>query len=258
MFVPWRGDRWGQFDNALGGVRLLVLGESHHCDQREVGGEDPQMTINVVRAYLDGTLDPSSKRFFTKVGKLIARKPLEEVSWTDLQEVWQACAFYNYVPKIAANGPRQAPPEHLWNVEAPQAFLSVIKRLEVEAILVCGDRLWGRLPEGLLDRPAFTFEGKARRARLYSIADLHRAVAAHMHHPSAPRGWSAARWRPVVGFLFEEVARQRYEFEHLGPAGQAALDLLMATDRPPLTYDELVETNGEPLEAPRGESRCSS
>ncbi len=31
MFHPWIGSEWGQPGNALGGVRLLVVGESHYC-----------------------------------------------------------------------------------------------------------------------------------------------------------------------------------------------------------------------------------
>lgn len=209
MFTPYRGDRWAMADNAIGGVRLLILGESHYSGTDAVGSCDPNTTLEVVGGYLDGSLNRHSKRFFTKLGHLVSRKPVDEVSAQDIRDVWDAVMFYNYVPAIAASGPRQAPPEHLWGAEAAGRFLELVRRAEVEAVLVCGQRLWHRMPAAT--RGWRKVDGPARVMRFYEYeaASPYLAVAAPINHPSSPGGWTAARWRPVVDLLFEEVATQR-------------------------------------------------
>lgn len=67
------------------------------------------------------------------------------------------------------------------------------------------------MPDGLPDAPTFAFEGAQRRARLYGPD---KAVAAPMWHPSAGRGWSAARFRPVLAFLFRHLEDQRVRNGH--------------------------------------------
>jgi hypothetical protein len=209
MFEPWIGDLWGRPENLLGGMRLVVLGESHHCDKRPIGSLAPEMTRDVVGAYVNGSLDRGSKRFFTKVAKLVARKPIEQVTQAEMIAIWNSVIFYNYVPRIAANGPGQRPPRELWYGDAPNLFMELIKKREVEAILVCGDDLWNHLPPGLEGAPSYILNSADRRTRMYPITGPYQAVAAHMHHPSTGGGWAYARWRPVVDFLFAEVSRQR-------------------------------------------------
>ena len=225
MFQPWKGDRWGLGDNALGGRRLLVLGESHYSKEFRVGDRDPGMTNWCVTEFLKGTggeLRPEARRFYAKITSLVSGRPADVLSAQDRRDIWDSLTYYNYIPRIAANEPGVAPPEAMWHGEAPLAFQDIVRRSEAEAIIVCGARLWARMPEGLPGAPSFAFEGVQRRARLYAPYD---AVAAPIWHPSARRGWRAARFRPVLTFLFRPLEDQRIRNGHpLPPDAERRLE----------------------------------
>lgn len=214
MFHPWKGDRWGLSDNALGGRRLLVLGESHYSKKFSVWDRDPDMTNWCVTEFLkgaNGELRPEARRFYAKLTSLISGRPSDALSADDRRNIWDSITYYNYIPWIAANKAGVAPPEAMWHGEAPLAFQDIVSRSEAEAIIVCGSRLWARMQEGLPGAPSFEFEGAQRRARLYGPD---KAVAAPMWHPSAGRGWNAARFRPVLAFLFRHLEDQRVRNGH--------------------------------------------
>lgn len=63
MFEPWRGPTYGHSNNALGGMRLIVLGEAHYLDA-PIGTSTPSFTKSVVEGYIKGE---HSHRFFTRV-----------------------------------------------------------------------------------------------------------------------------------------------------------------------------------------------
>lgn len=191
MARPWVGSEWGGSNNALGGLRLMVLGESHYHDKAPVGTDIPDMTEWLINSYLeDGRRYP----FLSKLEALVmlGRAPRSS------QDIWNALTFYNYIPVVAANEPRQRPPEELWHGAAPRLFSDLVTRLEVEAILVCGVELWRHMPTGMVERNnAYRAGGRGWREHEYEVALPHRAVAAHIPHPSG-WGWSYERCEPVI------------------------------------------------------------
>ena len=206
MARPWIGSDWGKSDNAVGGLRIMILGESHYHDEAPVGTDIPDLTEWVVNSYLeDGRMYP----FISKLEGLVmtgrqARTP---------RDVWNSLVFYNYVPVVAANRARQRPPEELWDGSAPQLFSDVVKRVEAEAILVCGTTLWRRMTKGLGERnDAYEAGGRKWREREYEVALPHRAVAAHIPHPSG-WGWSYERCTPVIHHLRRRANELRQEFD---------------------------------------------
>jgi hypothetical protein len=217
MARPWIGDRWGQADNLLGGLRLMILGESHYHDREPVGTDIPDMTEWLISSYLeDGRRYP----FLSKLETLIMDK--NSRSWSPY-DVWSSVVFYNYVPVVAANRPRQRPPEALWHGAAPRLFGDVVKKVEAEAILICGVDLWRRMPIGLIERQnAYQAGGKNWREREYEVALPHRAVAAHIPHPSS-WGWTFDRCQPVLRHLRTRAneIRQELGVEMLPPAPAA-------------------------------------
>jgi hypothetical protein len=204
MARPWRGERWAQSDNPLGGLRIMILGESHYHGEAPIGTDVPDMTEHVISSYLS---DTTSVPFLSKIERLVMgdRAPWEP------RDFWDSVVFYNYIPVVAANKPRQRPPEELWHGVAPRLFGEVVKRVEAEAILVCGVDLWRRMPIGLIERhDAYQAGGRGWREREYEVAMPHRAVAAHIPHPSS-WGWRFERSEPVIRHLRTRVNDIRKE-----------------------------------------------
>jgi hypothetical protein len=210
MFEPWQGDLYGQFDNAISGVRLMILGESHYSDRPEhpVGSTDPGMTKWVVDHYLKGELGVGHRRTLTKMGAIVAHKQPSQMSITEREAIWHSVIFYNYIPVIAAANYSQPIPEHLWHGRAVEAFRYVIRKHEVEAILVCGLRLW----QGMGCAMPEEVNGWANTRRYRTYGDF-MAVATFMHHPAA-RGWSFDHWRDRADYLYAEVTAERERNGH--------------------------------------------
>jgi len=204
MARPWRGNDWGNSANVLGGLRLLVLGESHYHATAPIGADVPDMTEQVVSDRLAGT----KYQFFSRIERLV----MGEESLFQPAEFWHSVVFYNFIPVVAANASRKRPPDALWYGSAPKLFQELVKQVEAEAILVCGTQLWRRLPTGLIERMnAYQAGGRSWREREYEVALPHRAVAAHIPHPSGSFGWSFERCRPVVQHLRRRVDELRTE-----------------------------------------------
>lgn len=203
MIEPWKGMRWGDPANALGGLRLMILGESHHSDHPDhpIGSKPNDMTTGVVSAYLEGNLHPRSKAFFTKLAGLVANCPSGSLSSESRAEIWHSVTFYNYIPCIAAETPRNWPFRPEWAQDAERSFEHWRRTLEAEAILICGKRLWD-------------WSGKwggyppAQALRLYPVHGPYAAVAGWINHPSSG-GWSAVRWAPVLASLARAAAGAR-------------------------------------------------
>ncbi len=204
MARPWIGSEWGNSANALGGLRLMVLGESHYHDEAPVGTDIPDMTEWLINSYLE---DGRKYPFLSRLERLVMSGRDHRPS----RDVWNALVFYNYIPVVAANEPRRRPPEELWHGAAPRLFGSLVSRLEAEAILVCGVELWRQMPIGLIERKdAYQAAGRGWREREYEVALPHRAVAAHIPHPSG-WGWSYDRCKPVIQHLRERANKLRQE-----------------------------------------------
>ena len=115
MARPWIGNEWGQSDNLLGGLRIMILGESHYHDKEPIETEVPDMTEHVVDRYLRGD---RYHAFLSKIERLLVG---DRQSWRPT-DFWNSVVFYNYIPVVAANEARQAPPEELWHGETPRLF----------------------------------------------------------------------------------------------------------------------------------------
>lgn len=202
MFEPWRGPTYGHSNNALGGMRLIVLGEAHYLDA-PIGTSTPSFTKSVVEGYIKGE---HSHRFFTRVMNIMldgtgsARERR--------QAFWDSVVFFNYIPFVAANRARQRPLPEMWEGAAPENFRARIREHEAEAVLVCGTELWRKLPvtTGALRR--YPARGRDWDARDYEVAHPYYAVAAHIPHPSGAPS-SNARCRPVAAYLRQRVAEMR-------------------------------------------------
>jgi hypothetical protein len=170
--------------NALNGVRLLVLGESHYCGNPEaIGSCDPDVTTEVVEELaLAG-----SHRFFTNITQVLTGRKKWQLTSTELSGLWDSLVFYNYIPMYVAAGPRVRPSAKMFQRGA-EPFFQLIADLRPEAVLVCGFALWWWVLTG--------WPGFAGDPAKLDFHQLGPALAARMMHPSA--GFSSDAWRPTV------------------------------------------------------------
>lgn len=62
MFDPYISKQWAVSGNILGGLRLLILGESHYSSDTNCARKQPGATKDVVREFING----ERRRFFTR------------------------------------------------------------------------------------------------------------------------------------------------------------------------------------------------
>lgn len=194
MFHPWVGENWGQAGNSVGGVRLLILGESHYCDPAHahlVGQCVPDTTREVVEELAIG----GPNRFFTGLTQIVSGRKKWQMAPTEIRALWDSIAFYNYVPVFAAAGPRLRPTAAMFESgHAP--FMQLLGELKPEAIIVCGNDAWWWMRRGML-------EGVGRPPQA-ATCQIGAAVAAHIMHPSA-NSFSSTKVRPIVEQLLTQV-----------------------------------------------------
>ncbi|MBY3575487.1 hypothetical protein HFN65_31605 [Rhizobium laguerreae] len=209
MFEAWVGTRYADETNVIGGARLLILGEAHYDSAAEIGSERPELTREVVEAYVAGRLR-SNATFFRRVERLVTGRYERGLTAVESKQFWDSVVFYNYIPVIAGNKPGDRPPEHLWGGKTPQLFFDVVKRREAEIVLVCGRELWRKKPHQKAIKAAYKVGERPFEAHEINWSPEWGAVAAHILHPSGYRGWSYDENTPPVQFLFEELNRRRH------------------------------------------------
>jgi len=197
MFRPWIGNKWGQSDNTLGGTRLLIVGESHYCspEQPELVGQClPETTAEVV----EDLAIRGSHRFFTGLTQIICGRPKWSMDRGEVDALWHALTFYNYVPAFVATGPRVRPTGAMFESgRAP--FANVLIELRPQTIIVCGRDLWWWMRRGLL--AGTTAPPPAEECRIGP------ALAVRIMHPSAT-GFSSTGTRPIVERLLAQVRQE--------------------------------------------------
>ncbi|MFZ4797855.1 MAG: hypothetical protein ACOYMA_10195 [Bacteroidia bacterium] len=155
FFKPWIGEN---YSTGINGKKILILGESHHCDKicldcgnlEILHNCDNNQTQNVILDYFDykrGTIPFNNRKWlntFTKFANVFNNKKLNN---NELIAFWHSLAFYNYVQK-ALSGPRVSPSSEDFN-NSLLAFHELIEYLKPDLIIIWGMRLWYHLPKGI-------------------------------------------------------------------------------------------------------------
>ena len=139
----WRGPDYGSVGNAVGGLRLLILGESIYYSDKPVGAEADDMNEWLIASVLSRV----RHSFYNRLSRLVTNGGQTWLTQDESVAFWRSVVFYNYIPVVGATRPNERPPERLWGGDTPDLFKAVVRRTEAEAILVCGTELWGHLPQ---------------------------------------------------------------------------------------------------------------
>lgn len=203
MAKPWIGANYGQPDNALGGWRLMVLGESHHSEEHAIGAEVPDLTTGVVDWHIK---TPKGRfRFYSRIERLVSRAL--GIAQPDPATFWNCVIFSNYIPVVAAKGPRQRPDEALWSERAAAEFRDVVNRHKVDAVLACGTTVYRRKPVDINIPDVYRVGDKKHSIHIIERDDGELAIAGHIRHPSGSFGWRYDRSLPVLEVLHAGAKR---------------------------------------------------
>lgn len=145
-FLPWVGKNY--HERRFFGKKILVLGESFHCDKctREECENDfsecRDLAERTVRTFLN---KPEGHIEWMNTYTKFERSLIGE--WTDEEhrkEIWNSIAFYNYL-QYSLDSSRKPGDSDAYE-KAIKPFYEVIDYIKPEAIIVWGERLWWYLP----------------------------------------------------------------------------------------------------------------
>lgn len=196
-FPPRVGERYQE--GAVEGLRFLILGESHYGSEDTVERER-SLTTRVVEDSLSGK---KRHRFVSSVTKVV-RGPA--AVHADVETLFNASAFYNYVQAYAGPEAGHRPTPQAWQLSEPP-FRSVLAELRPDLILVCGKALWEHVRDidGLTSMPVQEPDDRRVRSRLFEAGDR-LGVGGMINHP-ASRGFRPADWYP----RFQRYVKRAHE-----------------------------------------------
>lgn len=188
FFKPWVGEN---YENGINGKKILVLGESHHCDDDkclDCGTTNTKHDCNsFTQKVILNYFSYKEKKYpfdrwmntFTKFANILNGKKLSDPEQIDF---WESVAFYNYVQK-ALTGPRISPTQDEFNNSLP-AFHYLIENLKPDLIIIWGMRLWYNLPKGIF----FVIENNAKNIPIhYYKKDNIKIPLKVIYHPASSK-----------------------------------------------------------------------
>ena len=147
FFQPFVGKDYA--DGGIFGKRIMILGESHYCDEGCADCGDCRLhrvcmgfTQGVLRDYLDeGTERQNWMRTFVKFERSLVG---EETDQAMRLKIWNSVVFFNYL-QVAMGGPREAGTSAQYR-QAGEAFFEVINKYQPEYVIAWGNRPWDKMP----------------------------------------------------------------------------------------------------------------
>jgi hypothetical protein len=203
---PWIGSRWGEGDNIFGGIRLLLLGESTHAIEHPIGASPETFIIDTVKQFLDRD---ERWRFYRVGTALLANTVAGQLTPDVTRAVWESIAFFNLVPVVSAQGPREGKPKDEMFMAGAKPFLAFLRDKSPEAVLVIGRNTWYWLLTGI------GFPGVPWQVSTHDVDGIPMARTAHF----SSSAFTYEESRPVLKKLLKD-ARELTEARQAG-AGEA-------------------------------------
>lgn len=198
FFKPWVGKNYET--GGIFGKKILVLGESHYCDDceqcgRKYANECKSInTTELIQWMLDGNTDKWTPTFKKFERSLVNEETTPERS----KEIWNSVAFYNFL-QVAMKGTRCGGTKEDY-AEGRKAFLEVIEALQPDLIIVWGvTRLYNNLPgkeDGWIDGEHVVVDGWSVPNGYYQLKNGKKSRVIAVYHPSAAYSWPW--WYKVV------------------------------------------------------------
>lgn len=124
------------------GKKVLVLGESHHCEEGDVA---LTFTSDVMDWYLKAEQAKNWERWMNTFEKFERSIVGDYTDKSMRQKLWNSVMFYNYL-QVPMDGPRKAATTEQYQ-QAGAPFFKILEKYQPECVIVWGRRLWLNLPD---------------------------------------------------------------------------------------------------------------
>lgn len=178
------------------GKKVLVLGESHYCDEELSDEELSSFTREVLDCYLNSEERYRWMSTFVKFERALSNTV---TNVEDSKSIWNHLIFYNYL-QLLLRGARMAGDSEDYE-EAKTPFFAILKQYQPDYIIVWGRRLFDNLPyeNGV--------EGKCMpiiniNSWSYKIGDKMIKVLP-IYHPSVGFSWDY--WHKIIVVFFSDL-----------------------------------------------------
>lgn len=178
------------------GKKVLVLGESHYCDEELSDEELSSFTREVLDCYLNSEERYRWMSTFVKFERALSNTV---TNVEDSKSIWNHLIFYNYL-QLLLRGARIAGDSEDYE-EAKTPFFAILKQYQPDYIIVWGRRLFDNLPyeNGV--------EGKCMpiiniNSWSYKIGDKMIKVLP-IYHPSVGFSWDY--WHKIIVVFFSDL-----------------------------------------------------
>lgn len=182
------------------GLKVLVLGESHYCDE-DLSDEDKEsFTRDVMNWYLEASSDRDKwKRWMNTFLKFERAFYNHVTGVNETNDFWNHVIFYNYLQEFI-DGPRKAGASELY-LNANKAFFAVLEQYQPDVVVVWGKRLWNNLPNERWSYDEEVIIGdKAISLGSYSLSTGKKVNVLPVYHPSCAFSWTY--WHEVLTYFW--------------------------------------------------------
>lgn len=205
-FLPFVGDQYSYGisfnDNgelvlgteAKPGKKVLVLGESHYCDEDLSDEELSSFTREVLNCYLKSEERYSWMRTFLKFERALSNADTN----IDSKSIWNHLMFYNYL-QCPLRGLRMAGDSRRYE-DATTPFFAILKKYKPDYIIVWGRRLFVNLPSENVQEGEYM---PSIEINIWSYQiDGHTIMVLPVVHPSGGFLWGY--WHEVIVELLKK------------------------------------------------------
>ena len=205
-FLPFVGDQYSYGisfnDNgelvlgteAKPGKKVLVLGESHYCDEDLSDEELSSFTREVLDCYLKSEERYSWMRTFLKFERALSNADTN----IDSKSIWNHLMFYNYL-QCPLRGLRMADDSRRYE-DATTPFFAILKKYKPDYIIVWGRRLFVNLPSENVQEGEYM---PSIEINIWSYQiDGHTIMVLPVVHPSGGFLWGY--WHEVIVELLKK------------------------------------------------------
>ena len=199
---PWLFDPWNLGNDVrLGGIKLLVVAESHYREDFPLSEFKRDETKNLVREHGIGVATSKARTpFYRAVTRLLETDNAKD------GDLWRHIYFYNYFQRVM-DTPNERPTQEDY-IRGVEPFDAVLRAIQPDAVLVVSARLW----RGMKNDAVAGDECALGRIYEFSASIGWRIPGANTHHPSArsPNRFKVSEWRPKVDHFLQTVREARH------------------------------------------------